>query len=97
MLIMGYRITEKAQRVARDAISQHSGSFSATHIAREIKTHIRESKSAWRGMSVNDAAVAAAEALIWEQYRAGLVKPTGTWLGRQYWRLIDQKSKRSPR
>ncbi|MVW72151.1 hypothetical protein [Bordetella sp. 15P40C-2] len=97
MLIMGYRITERVQKIARDAILHRQGSFSALHIGREIKAHIRESKSAWRGMSVNDAAVAAADALIWEQYRAGLVKPTGTWLGRQYWRVIDQKAKRSQR
>jgi len=97
MLIMGYRITDKAMRAGLAAIKARRRSFCATQIAREIQPFIRENKGAWRGMAVSAAAVGAAEALIWEQFRAGAVKPAGRWLSRQYWRATEPKSIRIPR
>ena len=97
MIVMGYRITERTKSIAKQAIRAQRRSFSALHIAREILPHIRENKNVWKGMTVKDAALGAAESLIWDEYRAGVVKPTGKWLRRQYWRVIESDSKRSSR
>ena len=92
---MGYRITERVKGIAKRAIRSQRRSFNAVHIAREIQPHLRESKSVWRGMTAREAAMGAAEVLIWEAYRAGEVKPTGKWLQRQYWRVVKVDSKGS--
>jgi len=88
LTIMGYRISERALRAGRDAIAEQTRSFPATPIGRAMAPHIRQSKDAWPGMTIKQAAEAAAEDLLWREAKAGRIEPTGTWLNRQYWRRV---------
>ena len=91
LTVMGYSISERAQNAGRAAIAVRLRSFSAAQIGRAMEPHIRTSSDAWYGMTIRQAAEAAAEHVIWSEYKAGRLKPTGQWLNRQYWRRVTKQ------
>lgn len=97
LVIMGYRISERAQKAARDAIFARTRSFCAAQIGREIAELIRPSKQAWPGQTVEDAAAAVAEEIIWQEFKAGRLRPVQSWRYHQrQWRVVPV-AKRNPR
>lgn len=89
LVIMGYRISVRAQNAARDAIFARTRSFSAAQIGREIAELIRPSKQAWPGKTVEDAAAAVAEEIIWQEFKAGSLRPVQSWRYHQrQWRVV---------